>query len=248
MTVRRFIPLLLALGLVAAPAAAGKSDERVAELEGRIETLEKQISELQGKITKIEELATRDQRAQEAYAKISQLYAQGNHMEAKTELDAFQKEFAGTEAAKQAVRIARELAVIGKPAPAQVNAAKWFAGESEANLDIAGDGTTVVVFFEEWCPHCKREVPKMEQTWEKFGPKGLNLLACTKVTKSATDDKVATFVQAHNLTFPVFKEDGQLSQYFNVSGIPAAAVVKDGKIVWRGHPANLSDQLIESLL
>ena len=36
-----------------------------------------------------------------------------------------------------------------------------------------------------------------------------------------------------------------MSQHFNVSGIPAAAVVKDGKIVWRGHPARLTDEMIQ---
>ena len=77
---------------------------------------------------------------------------------------------------------------------------------------------------------------------------GLNLMAATKVTKSSTEEKVQSFVDTNNLQFPVFKEDGRLSQYFNVSGIPAAAVVKDGKVIWRGHPANISDEMLAGWL
>jgi hypothetical protein len=39
----------------------------------------------------------------------------------------------------------------------------------------------------------------------------------------------------------VAKENGQVAPRFNVSGIPAAAVVRDGVIVWRGNPAGLSE-------
>jgi hypothetical protein len=35
---------------------------------------------------------------------------------------------------------------------------------------------------------------------------------------------------------------------FNVSGIPAAAVVKDGVVVWRGHPARLNNDILTGML
>lgn len=250
MSLRRVLVWTIVCGLAVLPAAAAKKvdEERVAALEARIETLETRLEEMQSKVEEIEDLAMRDQRANEAFVELTRLYNQGNHVEAKAALDEFQTKYAGTDAAKRAARIARELAVIGKPAPADVVATQWYAGEQSANLDLAEAGTTLVVFFEEWCPHCKREVPKMQETWQKFGDRGLNLLAATKVTKSSTDEKVRGFVEAHGLQFPVFKEDGQLSRYFNVSGIPAAAVVKDGKVVWRGHPANLTDPMIEGWL
>jgi hypothetical protein len=39
-----------------------------------------------------------------------------------------------------------------------------------------------------------------------------------------------------------------MSDYFAVSGIPAAAVIKDGKVVWRGHPGRLTDDMINAWL
>ena len=39
-----------------------------------------------------------------------------------------------------------------------------------------------------------------------------------------------------------------LSGAYAVSGIPAAALVKDGKVIWRGHPSRLTDELVQQLL
>ena len=48
------------------------------------------------------------------------------------------------------------------------------------------------------------------------------------------------------VSYPIAKESGDaLSKHFGVRGIPAAAMVKDGKVVWRGHPARLTDDMIE---
>ena len=128
----------------------------------------------------------------------------------------------------------------------QDNWEKWFQGENEVKL--ASDGTTLVVFWETWCPHCRREVPKLQAVYDKFKTKGLQVVGVTKITKSATEDGVASFITDNQVGYPVAKEDGSLSQHFAVSGIPAAAVVKDGKVVWRGHPATLSDDMLNGWL
>jgi hypothetical protein len=49
--------------------------------------------------------------------------------------------------------------------------------------------------------------------------------------------------------FPVAKEkEGSLSNAFNVTGIPAAALVKGGKVIWRGHPGRLDDATLDALI
>jgi cytochrome c-type biogenesis protein len=122
---------------------------------------------------------------------------------------------------------------------------KWFNGSDGAlNLE---SGSTLVVFWEVWCPHCKREVPKIQATYEKFQGK-MNVVGLTKVTKSATDEKVTDFIKEQKLTYPIAKETGDASQAFAVSGIPAAAIVKDGEVVWRGHPGKLTDDLINKII
>ena len=140
----------------------------------------------------------------------------------------------------------QELGVIGKDAPSDWGIEKWFQGESD--IDLASDDTTLVVFWESWCPHCRREVPKMQQMYETYKPKGLQLVGLTKITKSSTEEIVESFITENKVSYPKAKENGQMSTYFGVRGIPAAAVVKDGKVVWRGHPANITEDMLKGWL
>ena len=96
--------------------------------------------------------------------------------------------------------------------------------------------------------HCQREVPKLQALYDNLKGDGLQVVGLTKITKSATEEKVAEFITSRSVSYPVAKENGQASQHFGVSGIPAAAVIKDGKVIWRGHPARLSEAQLKSWL
>ena len=256
MTPKRIIGLVLVVALTATMAFAAKEDPRIAELEERIAALETKLAAVETQMDAqvdeivnkaVQEIGMRDQRANEAYNTIAQLAARGDQVAAKAQMTTFMSKYAGTDAAKRAARLNQELQVVGKPAPPQVSVEKWYVGSDES-VDLTADGLTLMVFWEEWCPHCKREVPKMQATYDKFSANGLNIVGLTKITKSSTEAKVTQFIQTNGLQFPIAKERGDLSQYFGVSGIPAAAVVKDGKIIWRGHPNAINDALIQAWL
>jgi thiol-disulfide isomerase/thioredoxin len=138
------------------------------------------------------------------------------------------------------------LSVIGKSAPAEWKIEKWYQGESD--VDLGSGKTTLLVFWEEWCPHCKREVPKLQDMYNDLKGQGLQVVGLTKITRSSSDEKVSAFIADKHIAYPIAKEDGTLSSYFNVSGIPAAAVLKDGKVVWRGHPAQLDEAKLKDWL
>lgn len=152
--------------------------------------------------------------------------------------------FASTRTYQRGGRICNEVEVVGKDA-ADLEVEKWFQGN--ASMDDAD--ATLLVFWEQWCPHCKREVPEIEKTFQDNKGK-LNVIGLTKVNRSATDEKVAAFIEEKGVTYPMAKEKaGTLSRYYNVSGVPAAALVKDGKVIWRGHPAVLNrDNMLQKLL
>ena len=253
----RVITVLSLVALLPIMCLAAKKDEdRIPELEKRVAALEAELNErlaamealVDQKIdAAVQEIANREQNATKAFQEIAGLVSKGEHQAAKAKMDVFNAKYAGTEAARKAATIGAELEVIGKKAPAEMEIQKWFRGEGEIT-SLNGPGTTLVVFWEEWCPHCKREVPNLKTTYDSLHSQGLNILALTQVNKSATDEKVAAFVAQHELPFPVAKEPGKIKSHFNVSGIPAAAVVKDGVIVWRGHPARLSETILKQWL
>jgi len=248
---------VLALG-PASTAPALAQQPSVEELAQKVEALEKKLATLEQNLTRqISSLERQlaqaggnnalENEAQVRLRAITQLANSGDLEKAKTEMAEFMKKYGSTNTAAKARRLHQELSVVGKQAPADWSGIqKWFQGESE--VDLTGDKTTLFVFWELWCPHCKREVPKLEQLYSSLKDDGLQVIGLTRITKSATEEGVQSFMEESNVHYPVAKEDGQISRYFNVSGIPAAAVVKDGVVVWRGHPSRLSEGMIKKWL
>ena len=74
------------------------------------------------------------------------------------------------------------------------------------------------------------------------------MIGVTRINRSATEQSVQDIISQNNVKYPMAKEDGSLAQYFAVSGIPAAAVVKGGKVVWRGHPARITPAMLDNWL
>ena len=131
-----------------------------------------------------------------------------------------------------------EQAVVGKDATLQ--AAAWIQGQTSLEEGEA----QLLVFFEEWCPHCKREVPKLQESYAKLHGQGLEVIGVTRLTRGGDEAKMKKFIDEHGLAFPILRDDGAMSDAYAVTGIPAAALVKDGKIVWRGNPARLHENMI----
>jgi len=244
--------LILMIVLTGAVACGASNAGSTEDLEKQLQALTKRIESLEKELAAVKAArpaqpnAQLEQQATAALGQINQLVTTGKVVEAKKQLAEFQKKYSATRAGRSAGRLVQELGVIGKEAPTDWGIEKWFQGEDD--LDLSGDGPTLVVFWEQWCPHCKREVPKMQALYDTYSPQGLQIVGLTKITKSSTDENVASFLAEANVSYPVAKENGQMSAYFGVSGIPAAAVVKDGEIVWRGHPARLSEEMLKGWL
>jgi len=252
------LAVLVALAVWGTTALAQGGGSSGEELERRIQALESRLATLertlQQRLSSLEQRVQsnaaapdpKEAEAQQAYAEISRLVAQNEYEKAQQEMAEFMKAYGSTAMAQKARGLHAELSVIGKPAPESWGIEKWFQGQDK--IDLASNKTTLVVFFEEWCPHCKREIPKLQQVYSNLKDEGLQVVAFTRITKSATEEKVTALLAQDKVEYPVAKEDGSLSSAFGVSGIPAAAVLKDGKVVWRGHPGRLTEAQLKAWL
>jgi thiol-disulfide isomerase/thioredoxin len=219
--------------------------EQAKDLDERVAALEEKVAELSAKgVGGGGPSAASEAKAKELYTKVSDSLKKGDYAAAKKQLAVMEKNHGDTTTYKRARKIKAELDVIGKAVPANWNMDKWYQGEAETDWSKP----TLLVFWEVWCPHCKREVPKLKDTHTKFKGDGLQVIGLTKVNRSATDEKVTAFIEEQGIDYAIAKENGDMTQHFNVSGVPAAAMVKDGKIVWRGHPARLTDDMIKGWL
>lgn len=266
----RRVLLLLTLTFVSVvpiPLHASPSDPEVAELRKQVESLQAQVKALEAQVKALSARlpaapapapagaasgaaagaagaatsAAYESEAQGLINDVIRLTDQGKPDAARAKLDELKSRYGASKVAGQGTYFANEIEVIGKAAPADWGVVKWFQG-SEA--DLSGKGPMIVVFWEEWCPHCKDEMPKLQALYAAHRAEGLRIVGLTKVTQSSTDEKVKAYLEQNGIQFAVAKEAGAPSAYFNVKGIPAAAIVKGGKIVWRGHPIRLTEPVV----
>lgn len=231
--------------IYALPALAlfGCETADVDALTARVEALEAKVADLEeNSPVKAQE---RERKAYETYQQLQAAMAASDHDKARELIATMETEFAGIPAAMQAIaEIKKELDVIGKDAPT-LQPSRWFTGSP---VSLTDGKATLVVFWEVWCPHCQNEVPRIQEVYDRFNSKGLNVVGLTQVSRGKTDADVEAFLRENNVTYPNAKVDDKPSEAFVVGGIPAAAIVKGGKIVWRGHPGGLSDEALTGWL
>lgn len=160
---------------------------------------------------------------------------------ARTALASLASDHPHTRAGRSVPRLQQELQLVGRPA-AELPLMGWIQGSAEHRPQAP----TLYVFWELWCPHCQRELPRLQPLLERHPQ--LQIVGLTKLSREVERADVEAFLSEHGVRFPVAQESGELSEHYGVRGIPAAAMVVDGTIIWRGHPAHLDDEMIERFL
>ena len=238
----RSVLAVLVSGLLAAGCSDPEMEERMDKMEERVAALESRPAGPAGPQAASPE---QEQAAAQLLKDAQNAYREMDVDTAKAKLAELREKFSATRAFRAGQRIEGEIAVVGRD-EIDLDVEKWYQGSA---ADVKGGKATLYVFWEVWCPHCKREVPKLSETYDKYKSQGLTMVGLTKQTRNVTDEAVTEFVSAQGVTYPIAKEAGaSLSDHYGVRGIPAAAMVKDGKVIWRGHPAQLNDEMITKFL
>lgn len=225
-------------------AALAEVEKRLANIEAQLQRTQAQGGAAGGAAQPVS--PADDQKARALLDEINQLVAKGDVPAAQAKMSTLMMQYGATTTARSAQRLQGELAVYGKSAPDDYGIEKWLQGEKE--IDLKSGKPTLIVFWELWCPHCRREVPRIQELFAQYQPKGLQVLGMTKLSRSSTEESLQSFAAENGLKYPMAKENGLASAYFGVQGVPAAAVLKDGRVIWRGHPARITNELIASWL
>lgn len=237
--------VLLGLGLGgcrAHRAQHAETDAQLAALTARVAALESAQGRPGGGSTAS---ALDEERARVLYQQAKDAADRADFPEAKRLFEELMRLYPNTRVASQALRLSQELALIGQPIGAPPGIVQWLSGgPDDLHLD---QGVTLIVFFEQWCPHCQRELPSLQGLTEVAG-QPIEVLALTRITKTSTVQNTAEFLLQHGITYAVAQEDGVFYERAQVYGIPAAMVVRDGVVLWRGHPALLDEALWLALL
>ncbi len=127
---------------------------------------------------------------------------------------------------------------------------KEWVGEAPREAAILKDKVVVLSFWAIWCPHCRRNIPRMDRLVEQYGGKGVVVIGITREKTGYESDKIREFIKTHPMRFSTgIDDEGKTSQAYAVSDIPCVVVIdKKGKIRWHGHPDFVQDELLDALL
>jgi len=139
---------------------------------------------------------------------------------------------------------------VGDPAP-DARPKVMLQGEAVTKLDDTK--TYLFEFWATWCGPCVAQVPHVDHLHRTFGPKGLVVLATSVWEEDQA--KPADFVKGKGdkMSYRVgFDADKAMAKNWleaaGANGIPHGFLVQKGKIIWQGHPGELTDELVASVL
>lgn len=112
-----------------------------------------------------------------------------------------------------------------------------------------GKNPVLLNFFAEFCGPCKQEFPHLKALDEKFGPKGLKVVA---VSLDEDRDTAAIVPKQNKVKFPiVFDPKGAIAEKYGVQAIPHTVVIdRNGKVqqVLTGLDLERLDRSVEEVM
>lgn len=130
----------------------------------------------------------------------------------------------------------------------------WLQGSEVKNLNEKGK-LYIVECWATWCGPCIAIIPHMNELHKKYEDKGLVIVGMNVFEEGV--DKAKNFLkeQGDEMSYRVAYSGGNGADFsqawLNAAGvrsIPTAYVVKDGKILFIGHPSVLEEEVIESMM
>jgi len=100
-------------------------------------------------------------------------------------------------------------------------------------------------FWATWCPPCRREIPSMARLYDKYAPRGLNIVA---VSVDQRREDLVSFMQEYRMPFQVLHDaDSAVSRQYGVFRYPESFLIgRDGKVI--KHMIGAIDWMSEPIL
>jgi thiol-disulfide isomerase/thioredoxin len=107
--------------------------------------------------------------------------------------------------------------------------------QGTAMVPLPQGKVTLVDFWATWCAPCRASMPRLQNLWKEYAPRGVELYSVNTDDESPNrKPQVEEFLLQNQLSFPVvLDDDGMASDSFRVSLLPTLLVIdKAGKVVW----------------
>lgn len=102
------------------------------------------------------------------------------------------------------------------------------SGQSHALSQYQGK-VVLLNFWATWCKPCTKEMPAMQDAYDRLKDKGLVVLAVNELEEL---DQVRTHIQEHGHTFPVLLDpDNDVANLYGVYGLPVTVFIDQQGVV-----------------
>jgi peroxiredoxin len=100
---------------------------------------------------------------------------------------------------------------------------------SEVNLSDYLGKNVILNFWATWCGYCKKQLPYLEEVYEKYSDAGLTVLA---VNAMEPHDQAEDYIAKQGFTFPVLLDsNGTVNQSYCVPALPATMFIDSEGII-----------------
>ena len=104
----------------------------------------------------------------------------------------------------------------------------------------------LIDFWATWCAPCITSIPKFNAFHQKFALKGLVIIGVSQESREVVEPFLTKVPMQYA---SALEGKAKLHVALKIKALPYAIFVdRAGKIVWRGQPSAISEELIESLL
>lgn len=127
---------------------------------------------------------------------------------------------------------------VGKPGP-EFQVAEWVSEEADT------DGKYILIdFWATWCGPCIQAIPHMNELHAEFSDT-VAVVGVSRESRAKVEAMTRPVIEYYSAVDP----QARMGRFFEIRSIPHAVLMDpDGVVVWKGHPARLSKNVLKSLV
>lgn len=145
--------------------------------------------------------------------------------------------------------VAKEIFIPGDTVPTYL--ATDIDGAQVSLADYRGKGL-IINFWATWCPPCRREMPLLERTYQKYKSQNIAMIG---ITVDESMDIVKNYVQSVGVSYPIWENAlsrlntgvsrGRFSQLFGIVGFPTTFFVDADGVIQSSYVGELNQALLD---
>ena len=117
-------------------------------------------------------------------------------------------------------------------------------GETVSLTDLRGQ-VVMLNFWSAACPPCREEMPEMQRVYDELNGDGFTILA---VNVNDLPQIAARFLDEFGYTFPVVKDDGNVSRLYELQFIPKTLIIDRSGIIRHVRVGTISETELRSIV